>query len=90
VESDWTPALILQAIDRQHRFGQEHPVTARMLMAVGTLDEHVQATLANKGETVSHILGDSSNRVAVGGDRDLLGPADIVLGLVQKVIASLR
>ncbi|OZB77148.1 MAG: hypothetical protein B7X41_21300, partial [Microbacterium sp. 14-71-5] len=38
VESDWTPALILQAIDRQHRFGQEHPVTARMLMAVGTLD----------------------------------------------------
>ncbi|SDH32732.1 Helicase conserved C-terminal domain-containing protein [Microbacterium sp. 77mftsu3.1] len=84
VESDWTPALMLQAMDRQHRIGQTKDVHAEILLALGTLDEHIQGTLAKKGETLEVILGDDSNSVAVGQnmDRDLMNLGEVMKGLV--------
>ncbi len=84
VESDWTPALMLQAMDRQHRIGQQRDVHAEILLALGTLDEHIQGTLAKKGETLAAILGDDSNSVAVGADRDLMNLAQVMEGLMAE------
>ena len=91
VESDWTPALMLQAMDRQHRIGQTKDVHAEILLALGTLDEHIQGTLAKKGDTLEVILGDDSNSVAVGQnmDRDLMNLKEVMAGLVQEAIKKL-
>lgn len=91
VESDWTPALMLQAMDRQHRIGQTRDVHAEILLALGTLDEHIQGTLAKKGETLEVILGDDSNSVAVGQDmeRDLMNLREVMEGLVKEACTRL-
>lgn len=91
VESDWTPALMLQAMDRQHRIGQVKDVHAEILLALGTLDEHIQGTLAKKGETLEVILGDDSNSVAVGQDmdRDLMNLKEVMAGLIQEAIKKI-
>ena len=92
VESDWTPALMLQAMDRQHRIGQAKDVHAEILLALGTLDEHIQGTLAKKGETLEVILGDDSNSVAVGQDmdRDLMNLKDVMAELVKEACLQLK
>lgn len=92
VESDWTPALMLQAMDRQHRIGQTKDVHAEILLALGTLDEHIQGTLAKKGETLEVILGDDSNSVAVGQDmdRDLMNLKEVMQGLILEACKKLR
>ena len=92
VESDWTPALMLQAMDRQHRIGQTKEVHAEILLALGTLDEHIQGTLAKKGETLEVILGDDSNSVAVGQDmdRDLMNLKEVMEGLIAEACKKLK
>ena len=92
VESDWTPALMLQAMDRQHRIGQQRDVHAEILLALGTLDEHIQGTLAKKGETLAAILGDDSNSVAVGQDmdRDLMNLKEVMAELIKEACVQLR
>lgn len=45
VETDWTPALVVQAEDRIHRISQQHPVAITTLVAVGTLDERIHEIL---------------------------------------------
>ena len=92
VESDWTPALMLQAMDRQHRIGQTKDVHAEILLALGTLDEHIQGTLAKKGETLEVILGDDSNSIAVGQDmdRDLMNLKEVMAGLIQEACKKLK
>lgn|GEM_PF-2814431 len=91
VESDWTPALMLQAMDRQHRIGQTRDVHAEILLALGTLDEHMQGTLAKKGETLEVILGDDSNSVAVGQDmdRDLMNLKEVMAELIKEACRKL-
>lgn len=91
VESDWTPALMLQAMDRLHRIGQTRDVHAEILLALGTLDEHIQGTLAKKGETLQAILGDDSNSVAVGQDmdRDLMNLKEVMAELVKEACRKL-
>lgn len=92
VESDWTPALMLQAMDRQHRIGQTKEVHAEILLALGTLDEHIQGTLAKKGETLEVILGDDSNSVAVGQDmdRELMNLKQVMEQLVAEACLKMK
>lgn len=88
VECDWTPAIVSQAIDRMHRIGQTHPVQARTLVALKTLDEHVQRILERKENTANTVHGDDHSKVAVltGGDqvsaRELL--RELVLNVLDK------
>lgn len=86
VEVDWTPALMIQAIDRHHRVGQVRPVTGTLLLAPGTLDDHVMARVGSKGETVSAILGDDTNKISVSGERELVSSKEILRGLVAKAL----
>lgn len=56
VELEWTPALHDQAEDRVHRIGQERDaVTAWYLIAAGTVDEVVAATIDDKRLHVSAV-----------------------------------
>ena len=87
VETDWTPALVSQAEDRQLRIGQTQPVIAETLIAEGTLDERVQQVLLTKAETLNTVLGGSEASVAVvSSDRDLAGPSDVVMSLMPEAL----
>lgn len=90
VESDWTPSLILQAIDRQHRLGQEHPVEVLMMVALETLDEYIQARLSAKGTTLERVLGDDSNSISVSAveARDALTPVEILASMVETALEN--
>ena len=48
VDYAWTPAEHLQAEDRAHRLGQTRAVTVTYLSALDTIDEDVEALLAQK------------------------------------------
>lgn len=61
--SQWT-----QSLSRVHREGQKRPVTVRMLMAAGTLQEHIVASLAQKEDLVNPLQGSKALlRAAVFG-----------------------
>lgn len=57
VETDWTPANVIQAEDRIHRIGQTIPPTLTTLIAPGTLDETIQLILHTKSITLNAVLG---------------------------------
>lgn len=86
VETDWTPAMVVQAEDRSHRVGAsaEHLMLTTMV-ALGTLDEHIQSALLRKGMTLKAIYGDQADtQVAVAtGDRDLDTPTEIMMKLIE-------
>lgn len=87
VETDWTPALVSQAEDRQLRIGQTQPVICRTLIAQGTLDERVQKVLLTKAETLNEVMGGTEASVAVAAtEDDLQGPADVVLSLMPEAM----
>ena len=46
----WNPAAERQAIDRTHRIGQRHAVTAYRLLARGTVEEKIRALAGRKRE----------------------------------------
>lgn len=85
VETDWTPALVVQAEDRSHRVGAvaEHLMLTTMV-ALGTLDEHIQSALLRKGLILRAIYGEMADvQVAVAdGDRDLETPSAIMATLI--------
>lgn len=64
VETDWTPAHISQAEDRNNRIGQVSRVTATTLIAPDTLDLQVRAVLRNKAETLNEVVVGADNNVA--------------------------
>ncbi|HEX6256267.1 MAG TPA: SNF2-related protein [Euzebyales bacterium] len=53
----WNPAVEDQASDRAHRIGQTDRVLIHRLMAVGTLEERIDALLASKREMASAVVG---------------------------------
>lgn len=46
----WSPAKVLQAIDRAHRWGQDKPVTVFHMVAPGTVEEWLYRQLTEKQE----------------------------------------
>ncbi|MHB8318132.1 MAG: DEAD/DEAH box helicase [Acidimicrobiales bacterium] len=88
VETDWTPALMTQAEDRQHRVGQDRPVTYTTLVAAGTLDERVQAVLGEKAGTLDAVM-DGDHRVGVSVSGQILA-SDILRDLVEERILAAK
>lgn len=86
VETDWTPAIVSQAVDRQNRIGQTRTVFARTLVALGTLDEHIQRIQQKKGEIAGVVHGDDLSDVAVLRGQDLTTPREIVRDLLTPII----
>lgn len=54
----WTPALVNQASDRLHRIGQEDSVSIYYLVANDTVDEDILATIKEKMDVISQIMGE--------------------------------
>ncbi|XKH58632.1 hypothetical protein LG293_16405 (plasmid) [Citricoccus nitrophenolicus] len=85
VESDWTPALISQAEDRQARIGQVNQVTCTTLIAEDTLDLHVRAVLHAKEKDLDVVLPGSDHNVT---HVDALWKADGTLEQVEMGTVS--
>lgn len=86
VEPDWSAAVTSQAIDRQRRIGQNSPVYARTLVALGTLDERIQEVIFSKQDISERMAGDQGSMNASVFETATVGPADIVRGLVEKAL----
>jgi superfamily II DNA or RNA helicase len=52
----WNPAVERQAIDRTHRIGQRHPVTAYRMLTRGTVEEKIRALAARKRELSESVI----------------------------------
>jgi hypothetical protein len=57
-ETDWTPAVVTQAIDRCHRVGASAThLNIGTMIAVGTIDEQVHKALSHKGRVLDSAVG---------------------------------
>lgn len=56
----WNPAVEDQATDRVHRIGQDKTVYVYRILVQGTLEERIDAMLANKRVIASNIVGAAS------------------------------
>lgn len=63
IETDWTPANISQAEDRNNRIGQTQTCMVITLLAVNTLDAHMRAILWNKAKDLNVIMPGADNNV---------------------------
>lgn len=70
VETDWTPANVVQAEDRIHRISQDRSVTITTLLAPGTLDPVIHRVLMENIQTL--------NAVTPGSDHEVTGMASQV------------
>jgi SNF2 family DNA or RNA helicase len=52
----WNPAVEMQAMDRSHRIGQEHPVFIYKLITKGTLEEAILKLQENKRALIDNII----------------------------------
>ncbi len=83
VETDWTPAVVVQAEDRIWRIGQDRPVTVTTLLAEGTLDEAVQATLVRKAGDLDKVMAGGDHHVAVANPSGRSTATRLLVGLVS-------
>lgn len=63
VETDWTPANVVQAEDRIHRISQDFPVTITTLLAPGTLDPVIHRVLMENIQTLNAVTPGSDHQV---------------------------
>lgn len=63
IETDWTPANISQAEDRNNRIGQQNVCMVTTLLATNTLDAHMRAILRNKGKDLDVMMPGADNNV---------------------------
>ena len=70
VDRWWNPAVERQAEDRTHRIGQVVPVTVFKYTCEGTIEERIQAVLAEKQQLFDEIIDDVSLDVASRLKRD--------------------
>jgi SNF2 family DNA or RNA helicase len=52
----WNPAVERQAIDRTHRIGQRHAVTAYRMLTRGTVEEKIRALAERKRELSEGVI----------------------------------
>jgi len=55
-EFPWSPSILAQAIDRLHRIGQLHQVTAWFLVGEDTIEEKILKLLKEKENLISQVL----------------------------------
>jgi SNF2 family DNA or RNA helicase len=63
IETDWTPARISQAEDRNNRIGQQNVCMVTTLLATNTLDPHMRAILRNKAKDLNVMMPGADNDV---------------------------
>lgn len=69
----WNPAVEEQATDRAFRIGQKHPVFVHKLVCRGTVEEKVDALLAQKRGLARELLsGEDEVRLTELSNEELL------------------
>lgn len=63
VEPSWVPGVNEQAVDRLHRDGQHDNVIAQFLVAEGSLDETILASVIDKTYTTHEVLDNRRKRM---------------------------
>lgn len=63
IETDWTPANVSQAEDRNNRIGQQNICMVTTLLATNTLDAHMRAILRNKAKDLNVLMPGADNNV---------------------------
>lgn len=63
VEQPWTPARLEQAEDRVYEVGKTRGLTVQYLLAEGTLDQMVDATVRRKQRTIDALVSADRSRV---------------------------
>lgn len=88
-ESDWTPAIQAQAIDRCHRVGAaaDH-LNIGKLVALGTIDEQVEATLARKGRVLGTAIGGDTPAASGVGSGETATARKILTGIIGDRIRA--
>ena len=86
-ETDWTPANVVQAEDRQHRIGQTRPVQVTTLIAEGTLDARIHAVLGRTIDVLDDLTPGSDHGVTTG-TTDSTGPRDILRHLITDRLTN--
>ena len=69
MDQPWNPAILEQRIGRIHRMGQRRPVHIVNLIAKGTIEEGMLATLAFKRSLAGGILDAGASEITLGGTR---------------------
>jgi superfamily II DNA or RNA helicase len=67
----WNPAVEAQAIDRAHRIGQDKPVFAYRMIALGTVEEKMQELQARKRALADALLAGSATATSQITEADL-------------------
>ncbi|MFK2900172.1 DEAD/DEAH box helicase [Dyella jejuensis] len=57
----WNPAVEMQAVDRAHRLGREHPVFVYKLLCDDTIEEKIEAMKDQKSDLAGAMLGDAAS-----------------------------
>ena len=63
VELHYVPGKMLQAEDRHHRPGQTLPVSIYYLIALGSIDEMIRATVLSKLRDFENIIGNIGDNI---------------------------
>ncbi|GLQ99026.1 hypothetical protein GCM10007863_34460 [Dyella mobilis] len=67
----WNPAVEMQAIDRAHRLGREHPVFIYKLICDNTIEEKIDAMKSHKSDLAGAMLSESTAPLERLNDNDL-------------------
>ena len=83
VDRWWNPATETQATDRAYRIGQLRDVQVHTLLCLGTLEERIDAVIADKGALAERVVGNGEGwltRLSTGELRELLALAPEAVG----------
>jgi SNF2 family DNA or RNA helicase len=59
----WNPAVEDQAVNRAHRIGASGPVTVTRFLAIGTIEERINAVLEKKRQLFDAVFGGDAPRI---------------------------
>lgn len=90
LESDWTPANISQAEDRNNRIGQTRPTTSTTFSAVGTLDERMHGSQIETAEILNPVLTNGDNLVSGALEDHEEDPMLRLHDVVESLFLSVR
>jgi len=86
-ESDWTPAMIRQAMDRAERIGQTADrIIATTYLAEGTLDGRIQQVLKEKSKILDALYGDGNDVSVIDDHTDTESSTQLVESLIHDII----
>jgi SNF2 family DNA or RNA helicase len=83
VDRWWNPATEAQATDRAFRIGQDRDVRVHTLVCLGTLEERIDALIADKGVLAERVVGTGEGwltALSTSDLRDLLALAPEAVG----------